>query len=145
MAMNYKKFFRHDKYTIEDLFINCIKLKKSYSNVSYEIRKGEVNVLIELKPTVGSQNYTVKIVSKVNWSHVKVYIVKPRLHKVSKGKKIPHLYTDGSLCLYYPKSKEWNMHDMWAETIVPWTCLWLYYFELWEATGVWYGGGIYPH
>ena len=103
MAMNYKKFFRHDKYTIEDLFINCIKLKKSYSNVSYEIRKGELNVLIELKPTVGSQNYTVKIVSKVNWSHVKVYIVKPRLHKVSKGKKIPHLYTDGSLCFVLSK------------------------------------------
>ena len=31
-----------------------------------------------------------------------------------------------------------------AETIVPWACLWLYYYEVWHATGEWLGGGLHP-
>jgi hypothetical protein len=29
-----------------------------------------------------------------------------------------------------------------AATIVPWLSLWLYYYEVWLATGAWEGGGI---
>ncbi|MGH8092034.1 MAG: hypothetical protein ACREIF_00990 [Chthoniobacterales bacterium] len=31
-----------------------------------------------------------------------------------------------------------------ADTIVPWTSRWLYFYEIWLATGEWMGGGI-PH
>jgi hypothetical protein len=31
-----------------------------------------------------------------------------------------------------------------ATTIIPWLALWLYYYEVWLATGHWEGGGI-PH
>jgi len=30
------------------------------------------------------------------------------------------------------------------ETIVPWACLWLYYYEVWHTTGEWLGGGLHP-
>jgi hypothetical protein len=30
------------------------------------------------------------------------------------------------------------------ESIVPWTSLWLYYYEIWHATGEWLGGGHDP-
>ena len=34
---------------------------------------------------------------------------------------------------------------MWiADTILPWTSLWLYFYELWHATGQWLGGGEHP-
>ena len=29
-----------------------------------------------------------------------------------------------------------------ATTIVPWLSLWLYYYEIWLATGSWQGGGV---
>ena len=31
-----------------------------------------------------------------------------------------------------------------ALTIVPWLSLWLFYYEVWRATGTWYGGGTHP-
>ena len=31
-----------------------------------------------------------------------------------------------------------------SETIVPWTFLWLWYFEEWLASDVWKGGGVHP-
>lgn len=30
------------------------------------------------------------------------------------------------------------------QTIVPWTALWLYYFEQWLVSGDWHGGGQHP-
>ena len=36
---------------------------------------------------------------------------------------------------------EANVH---FETIVPWASLWLYYYEVWHATGEWLGGGEHP-
>lgn len=31
-----------------------------------------------------------------------------------------------------------------ANTILPWTSLWLYYYEIWLGTGKWEGGGDHP-
>jgi hypothetical protein len=31
-----------------------------------------------------------------------------------------------------------------AYTILPWTSLWLYFYELWLVTGQWMGGGKHP-
>lgn len=30
------------------------------------------------------------------------------------------------------------------QTVVPWTALWLFYFEDWLASGEWKGGGQHP-
>ncbi len=31
-----------------------------------------------------------------------------------------------------------------ADTIVPWAVEWLYFYEIWLATGKWCGGGVHP-
>ncbi len=31
-----------------------------------------------------------------------------------------------------------------ADTILPWASLWLFYYEVWLATGEWVGGGEHP-
>ena len=36
---------------------------------------------------------------------------------------------------------EFNSSKLIANTIIPWTVEWLYYYELWLATGEWLGGG----
>jgi hypothetical protein len=51
----------------------------------------------------------------------------------------PHLYPDGTLCLYWPKEWGWRGSCCIAETILPWTALWLYYYELWLDTSRWLG------
>jgi len=64
----------------------------------------------------------------------------PKVH-VTSPKILPnhHLYSDGSLCLYWPKHWSWRRHRLLAETIIPWAALWLYFYELWLDTGEWLG------
>lgn len=57
----------------------------------------------------------------------------------------PHLYTDGTLCLYWPSEWSWQCDDLIAETILPWTALWLYYYELWLDCGEWLGPSSHDH
>lgn len=51
----------------------------------------------------------------------------------------PHLYRSGKLCLYWPDEWRWSGDELIAETILPWTASWLYYYELWLDTGDWLG------
>ena len=86
----------------------------------------------KLKPTEVSPFYTVKI--EYHHRHPKVYILEPMILE-----KAPHRYGDGHLCLYYPKDKSYNEASVIADSIVPWTALWLYYYEIWLKEGVWWG------
>lgn len=60
---------------------------------------------------------------------------------------LPHVYfqypdyTLSPLCLFDPRSGEWNRTMYIADTILPWAARWLACYELWETTGRWYGGG----
>lgn len=55
-----------------------------------------------------------------------------------------HLYRDRSLCLYWPREWWWTAGESMVSTIVPWAAFWLYYYELWETTGRWWGPSS-PH
>ncbi len=143
MASNYKRHFKHKDGSFLDMMSHYIEIKKEYSNVSYKINRDNMEIYIKLQPTEDSYDYMVKIVTQQGSTNVDIFVVKPNLKKIAGENKIPHLYSNGSLCLYYPKYHEWSYQDSWAETLVPWTCLWLYYFELWLATGEWLGGGIH--
>lgn len=120
-------------------------LKGKYSDVTHQVRKDHRNIdtYITLKPTEDSQSYKLRISARVERIGVNIYPVKPSIGREYAGKKIPHMYPDGSLCLYYPEYDEWNYSDSWADTLIPWISLWLYYFELWVMTGEWLGGGIH--
>lgn len=86
-----------------------------------------------LKPSDNSPEYLVKIVYRIPKSP-RVWVLSPELRQ-----NYPHRYSDGSLCLYYPPDDNWNSGKYIAHTIVPWTSLWLAYYEIWCQTGVWYG------
>ena len=51
----------------------------------------------------------------------------------------PHLYANGTLCLYWPQEWSWRYDTLIAETILPWAALWLFYYELWLDCGEWLG------
>lgn len=91
-----------------------------------------------LQPTDESPVYHVRVVHNPNRSP-KAFVVRPA---IAKG--APHRYGDGSLCLYWPVEWQWKPSELLAETIIPWTALWLYYYELWLVTREWLGPSS-PH
>ena len=87
----------------------------------------------QLSPTLKSPKYIIRIIYK-EYGSPKVYVVKPEIVP-----NCPHIYRDGSLCLYYPGDNSWNQSKSIATTIIPWTAEWLFFYEGWLATGFWYG------
>lgn len=91
-----------------------------------------------IQPTAISRRYEIRItyvISKIP----KVEVINPKLDDSSC--KLPHVYSNNELCLFYPKYEEWTKYDYIAEKIIPWTSLWLYYYEVWKVTSTWEGGG----
>jgi hypothetical protein len=65
---------------------------------------------------------------------------------MAEGRPCPTTYEQNLVprCLYLPGIGEWSLASRISETIVPWTYLWLWYFEEWLASDVWKGGGQHP-
>jgi len=86
-----------------------------------------------LQPNSQSKSYQVAIHYRYDHSP-RVFVRSPALHP-----KTPHLYDDGSLCLF--KAERFNWHDglLISEYIVPWTAVWLYFYEQWLDLNVWLG------
>ncbi|MBN2093354.1 hypothetical protein JW964_27265 [candidate division KSB1 bacterium] len=134
--------YKFKKINISPL-IQANILKSVYSN-SHIIYVNHIKLIweITLQPTPLSQEYLIRMTYKsTNRPYVK--IIEPELQSYN-NEKIPHLFSDGSLCLFRYKYNEWNPSMRIADTIIPWTALWLYYFEIWCVTGIWYGGGEHP-
>jgi hypothetical protein len=79
-----------------------------------------------------------------------VYVEKPKLSRRPQepGTPIPHTYdanTPGKErpCAFYPP-QDWDGTRPIATTVIPWVMSWLLDYEIWHATGQWYGGGIHP-
>jgi len=71
-----------------------------------------------------------------------VWVDEPDLELLALGRPLPHVYTSPlRLCLYLPGTGEWDARKRIDQTIIPWTYLWLFYFEDWLATDDWKGGG----
>ena len=99
----------------------------------------------EVQPSPWSRTYEIRIEFAVE-QLVSVLVTKPDLHALAKGAKLPHVYADNPprLCLFLPNTGEWEPWMRLDQTIVPWTFLWLEYFESWLVDGIWKGGGVHP-
>lgn len=141
--MGYVKFDRTKHYTLIELLTQIRETEKSFIIEKKTVKQGKIEILLNLKPTTVSKEYKIKIIAKRNSKNVNVFVVAPRVTQYEDGKKVPHLYSNDSLCLFYPKYNEWKYTDLWSETLIPWTSLWLYYYEVWQETGEWLGGGVH--
>ncbi|EES71201.1 hypothetical protein POTG_04204 [Paenibacillus sp. oral taxon 786 str. D14] len=118
---------------------------QSFPNFEVTWERNKVVWTGTIQPTTASKIYIVRIKYSIEMVQPEVYVVSPKL-KRRKGsdENIPHLYTGERLCLFRPKKKEWTKQMLIAETIVPWTSLWLYHYEVWHVLGEWMGGGEHP-
>jgi hypothetical protein len=96
-----------------------------------------------LQPSPLSDTYRVRIEYGPR-TPPKVWVLSPALTGRPEQPTIPHTYPGPRPCLYLPDSGEWSREQFVAETIVPWTVLWLYFYEVWHVTGQWLGGGVHP-
>lgn len=97
----------------------------------------------EVQPTPLSKIYRIRI-EYPQGGKPDVWVQDPLLERRSADERIPHMYDQERLCLYYPGSGEWTRRMFVADTIVPWAAEWLHYYELWHLTGQWHGGGREP-
>ena len=86
-----------------------------------------------LQTDPSSPAYTVRVVYRTRGSP-KVFVARPRLPDTA-----PHRWPDGSLCLYWPKEWHWVDTEPISGTIMLWAALWLEYYEVWKALGIWMG------
>lgn len=96
-----------------------------------------------LQPTIASRTYITRIECMQNRLKPRVLIASPMLVE-REGKPIPHLYPDGTLCLWQPAYYEWQPQFWIAKTVLCWASLWLFFYELWHACGEWLGEGEHP-
>lgn len=118
-------------------------------NTSHEFNKGKELVFrVGLSPSEMSRVYACELHVPPGKDHPSMIVAAPDLKKLADGRTIPHIYPyEGAgvrLCLWTPKLKEWNWHMKLSETYIPWTLLWLWYFEDWLHSDDWAGGGTHP-
>jgi hypothetical protein len=77
--------------------------------------------------------YTVSIAYMGN-ERPAVKVLKPELVE-----KPPHVYPGKELCLYHPSNFHWTKEKLIAREIVDWTITWIYFYEVWLQTRIWYG------
>ncbi len=90
-----------------------------------------------MQPSELSDFYTIKIKYRLR-ERPHVSVLAPELMP-RKGERIPHLFPGKELCLFRYKYYEWNSRMHLADTILPWSSIWLLHYEIWHATGVWCG------
>lgn len=135
-----RKFTVGDKTIAEQL--SAMRIKYPQFETRFTSHSG-LKVTGSLQPTSRSAAYD--FVLKFNLTDSpKIKIVSPELKRNEKGKEAEHLYPNGYLCLYQPKYREFTRTDLLTDTIIPWTSLWLYHYEVWHLTGEWLGGGEHP-
>ena len=108
------------------------------------LRAGSFTWAYAASPTPLSRDYLIRIEMACDASP-RVFVDDPDIELLAGDRDLPHIYRNPTrLCLYLPGTREWQPWLRLDQTIVPWTSLWLFYFEDWLESGEWKGGGMHP-
>lgn len=139
MARSKAKFKRHFRGRNQEYWrfflMEEMRCRSSFPN--YEVRRvaGGITVKGEIKPDELCRPY--KFLVKYQFLGVpEVWILEP---DVEYNPHV-HMYKDSKkLCLFHPQRAPWKTTDSLSDKIIPWTCAWVLYYELWLLTGRWFG------
>ena len=108
-------------------------------------RSGRLTWRFVTSPTAFSRRYRVRIEYRQG-AVPSVFVEEPDLVDLAGGRRLPHVYTQKPprLCLYLPGEGQWTSAMRLDQTVVPWSILWLFYFEEWLVSNEWKGGGVHP-
>ena len=97
----------------------------------------------QIQPLSICDIYTIEV-DYTQGKHPKIRVLFPKLRLAKGERKIPHMFNQERLCLFRGINKHWDPSVGFNRNIIPWTSMWLYYYEMWLATGKWMGGGEHP-
>lgn len=107
-------------------------LEKYYSFLQVTLSNCTLECIGRCQPSEHSPVYKYRI-QYTPGMPPKVFVISP---KIIYDENV-HMYSDGSLCLYYPKDYSWTTTSNLYNTIVPWTHEWFVFYELYQLTGEW--------
>lgn len=107
------------------------------------VRDGLLVCIGHIKPTDLNRAYRIRLEYRV-MSVPKLIVEDPPLRRRSPEEKVPHTYKGDLPCVYLPSTGEWRSDKFLANTVIPWLSTWLFFYEVWRATGDWLGGGVHP-
>jgi hypothetical protein len=114
-------------------------LRGRYPHALVDLSLGRLRWVGTLRPLATSRAYIVSVDYRARRTPV-VRVLSTLDGR--PGEALPHVYDDGSLCLH--ERGDWSPEMLIADSIVPWAAEWLAYYEIWQATGEWHGGGEWP-
>jgi hypothetical protein len=120
------KYFKPKRLTVGQ---QVFGMKASYPHFCCMWRQGAATWTGPVQPSAMSEEYQIKVVYRLG-NTPQVSILFPQLRGRPDHPAIPHVYSGNHPCLYLPRADEWNPGKSIAETIIPWTSLWLYYYEV---------------
>jgi hypothetical protein len=134
------KFGRPRALTVAQQFVNL--QSNPVSAGRGHLHAGRLTWAYDTSPSTLSRQYQIRIEIDHDLSP-DVFVEAPDLNLLAKGRDLPHVYQQQPvlLCLYLPGTTEWRPWMRLDQTVVPWTSLWLFYFEDWLASGEWKGSG----
>ncbi|UEG51386.1 hypothetical protein LLH06_10420 [Mucilaginibacter daejeonensis] len=136
-------YFNNSLLTAKPILQQAQAIKIKWPGFATNVIGNTLKAVGDLQPTARSISYMVRIAYKLG--HLPdITLLNPKIEKNSKGEMPEHLYSKERLCLYRPIYGEFKSSDLISETIIPWTALWLYHYEVWHITGDWLGGGEHP-
>ncbi|WP_052433554.1 hypothetical protein [Sulfurospirillum arsenophilum] len=130
-------------------FIHCTNYKGNIPIYQKEWHRDNDYFWFEfsIKPTPISEEYRILFIEFIGYNPY-IYLLYPMFPKTgSKRYPVPHIYNHKTqrLCLTFPDYNEWQSSKTLPDTYIPWTILWLYYYEEWLYSGEWKGGGLEPN
>jgi hypothetical protein len=111
-----------------------------------KVHAGSLVWWCEVTPSPLSRYYRLRVEFRQGGTP-EVFVKSPDLKLLAGGRRLPHVYQQDPpcLCLYRPRTYEWQPWMRIDQTIVPWAILWLFYYEEWLVSDDWKGGGEHPH
>lgn len=115
----------------------ALALRAYFPDAVTQVRAGALTWRGRLRPTAASRAYLVEVDYVRNEFPI-VHVLEPPLEPDAEG-ALPHLFAQGTLCLH--ERHEWRPSMCLVDTTMAWTSEWLYFYEIWLATGLWFGDG----
>lgn len=141
MASN--TFRRRRQYRLID---QKIALMKSYPGTTCRILRGALTWEGMVRPTALSRAYQLTVTYKVGY-RPQVSVSGDGLPGLERP-DFPHKFAIDrknntvKICLHL--RHEFSESMLISDCIIPWAVEWLYFYEIWLATGEWCGGGKHP-
>jgi len=125
--------------------VQALWLRRLFPEGKTTTSRNSVSWRGKVSPGDYARTYLIKLFYKQD-SSPKVWVRDPNLKQLAGDRRLPHVYDQEAqlLCLHLPNCGFWGHDKVLAQTILPWACLWLHYFELWLVTNEWHGHGEHP-